>query len=323
MRLPLEIYDLLVGRGLVKELPTTRLYLLEHIPALKARARVRARYLGANVFSLGATAFVVRETNAAGLRAARRFRRVVWIVDDHFAEGAGNETLPEAYRRRLGALHTRFEPQILAIADVVVCSCDALAEHYRAQGLTAVHTIHPLYGGAVAPHPSGERDITIGILQTRSHLADMRSIAPQINEVLAAHSNVSLVHCLGGCDTGLDASGRVEALAPMPWRAYVGWNRRLSIGLYPLLDTGFNRYRSLNKFLEYVGRGAVPLVADTPSMGAVPADFRVAPGDWRGRVGELAADPAGRTRLIGRARDWVADMRFQERARQTLEDLIA
>lgn len=320
--LTLKMYDRLVGTGVVKELPTTRLYLLEHVPALRARRRLRAKYLGSNVFSFGDTAIVVRQTTPLGLRRARDFRRVVWIVDDHFAEGSWCDSMPVPYRRRLADLHDRFEPEILEIADVVLCASDALTGHYRERGIGAVHTIHPHYGGTVGDERDDAGEVTVGILQTRSHLADLRSIAPQLNRVIEKSGDVSLIHFLRGCDTGLDPSERITAMKPMPWPSYVGWTRRLEIGLYPLLDTGFNRYRSLNKFIEYLGRGAVPLVSDTSPMSMVPSDYRVGAEDWADRILALAVDPVGRRRLRDRAMEWVSDMRFQETTLETLEGVI-
>lgn len=322
MRLPLEIYRPLVAAGLVKELPTSRLYLLDHLPFLGAGRPLPAARIAANVFTVGDTAFVVRETDEAGLAAARRAKRVAWIVDDHYGEGAASADLPEGYRRRLDDLHTRFEPAMLAITDTVLASCDGLAEVYRRQGIADVRVVHPFYPVALARRPEAAGEVSVGILQTRSHLADLRSIVPQLAEVLTADPAVRIVHCLAGTDTGLGEGGRIEALKPMSWRAYLRWDRPLALGLYPLLDTGFNRYRSLNKVFEYVARGAVPLVADVAAMAAVPAEYRVAACGWRDRILELARDGAERRRLVERARDWIAGERFAETTRSVLADLV-
>jgi hypothetical protein len=185
-----------------------------------------------------------------------------------------------------------------------------------------VRVVHPFYPTSLARRAEVAGEVGVGILQTRSHLADLRSIVPQLGEVLAAEPTVRIVHCLAGTDTGLGEGGRIEALKPMAWRTYLRWDRPLALGLYPLLDTGFNRYRSLNKVFEYVARGAVPLVADVASMAAVPAEFRVAAPDWRDRIVELARDAAERRRLVERARDWIADERFAETTRAILTDLV-
>jgi hypothetical protein len=323
MQISYEIYEPLVAAGAIRELPTARLYLLQHAPALEARYGLSTRFHGANVYSLGETAFIVRSTTAAGLAAARRFSRVVWIIDDHFGEGAVCETLPETYRRRLGDLHRRFEPRVLDVADVVLCSCEALAAFYRDRGVGDVRVVHPLYVGTPAEPGDGAGGVSVGILQTRSHIRDLRSIASHVATVLNTDPRVSFVHCLRGCDTGFPVSPRIEALKAMPWRTYVGWRRPLEIGLYPLLDTGFNRYRSLNKFLEYVGRGAVPLVSDRPAMAEVPSVFRVADEEWSDRILKLADDGAARRALRTEAREWVAGMRFGETSVEILAELVA
>ncbi len=79
----------------------------------------------------------------------------------------------------------------------------------------------------------------------------------------------------------------------------------IDVGLYPLLDTDFNRYRSINKLIEYVHHGAAPLVADVPAMSEVPAELRVGQYQWPSRIGELVRDSKARRQCWQIAADFV------------------
>lgn len=324
MRLPAGLYNRMVARGLVRELPTSRLYFLNYLEHLPKSLRASASYIGPNVFAIGRRAFIVRQTSAFGLRQARKLDKVFYIVDDNFKIGSEDETLPADYRIKLRMLHDEAEFRILDICDGVICANASAAEAYRRrEGLRAVHTMHPHYGPA-RPHPpaSRARAVHLALLQTRSHLNDVRSIAEPLNAILARYPETSLMHFLKGFDTGLAPSKRIVEGKPLAWRAYMRWRKRIDIGLYPLLDGGFNRYRSINKFLEYVHRGATPLIADNPAMRDLPERFRVKDGDWYDTLAHYVADPEARDAAYRQAQAFIEDMRFFDRSLETLKHLV-
>lgn len=324
MRIPYGIYNKMVLRGLIRELPTARLYFLNYVEHLPRTLRASLRYLGQNVYALGRTAFVVRETSTFGLRQAKKLDRIFYILDDNFRAGADDETLPFDYRHKLRRLHDEVEYRILDACDALICANESSAAFYRSRGdVGAVETLYPHFGAA-KPRMSPVRSsaVHLALLQTRSHLNDVRSIAAPLNKILARHSEASLIHFLKGSETGLRPNKRIVEIRPMPWRAYMRWRKRIDIGLYPLLDGGFNSYRSINKFLEYVHRGAVPLVSENPAMQALPAQFRVKDGDWFETMTHLIRDADARDAAYEAAHAYVAEMRFFERSLDTLRNML-
>ena len=152
---------------------------------------MRLHYQGGNIFRLGATWIIVRATNAKELGRlvqARGRGRVVYIVDDHFESGMADDNLPNAYRDKLRTHLVDQHEAIVELASDVVVPNQPLADAYdRLTGGKPVHVIDPVYPDSSLGHHEGRATVRIGLLSTRSHQADLRSLGPVLSAVLDAH----------------------------------------------------------------------------------------------------------------------------------------
>ena len=94
-------------------------------------------------------------------------------------------------------------------------------------------------------------------------------------------------------------SARFDSHARKPYPLFVGWLREQRpcwhIGLAPLRDTEFNRYKSELKWLEYTALGLAVVASDRAAYAAVQDGVR----------GRLVADnPAAWAEAIVELADW-------------------
>jgi len=259
--------------------PTEDIYFLASVEPLLRRQGADVRWLdvrgwrwlfarGALARCTGANLLLCRSLPERALawleRSRARFGQIVYLIDDDLAAAAADPTLPAAYRARM-ALAAGRESRLLAVADAVVASSDALAARFDGvHGAVSVMTpplIAPLPERAhfdVAP--SVRQPWRIGFHGTRAHLADLVRIAPALAAVQRGRDDTELELMLGAhVPEMLAGLPRLRTPAPLPWdqfRAYQA-SRRVHIGLAPLLDTPFNRGKSFIKFLDIAAMGGV------------------------------------------------------------------
>lgn len=292
MQLPYPIYRSLVDWGAINESPTAALYLLNPIRQALPELISSVRYCGANVYAAGAAHVIVRTTTTRALeRLSQQNGRIVYIVDDHFASCVNDDHLPDYYRERIARFLKQQHDTVIELASDIVSSSRALAEEYGqlAPG-KMVHMVDPVHDCPAPEFRQSTGTTNIGLLASRSHAADIKHIGPAMCDVVRAHRSVQITHCLRGADLGLPGNCQVVGVKPLRWRRYRDWQPEIHIGLYPLLDTDFNRYRSINKLIEYVNLGAAPLVSDVPAMTDVPLQLRVREEDWAARVNALVSN---------------------------------
>lgn len=98
----------------------------------------------------------------------------------------------------------------------------------------------------------------------------------------------------------------------MPWREYLGYSGSIthSVGLAPLLDTGFNASRSYNKVFDITRCGAVGVYSDTEPFREPLRDGKTGvlctddPALWIEQILTMLGDPERCRTLHGNALAW-------------------
>ncbi|MDG2303599.1 MAG: glycosyltransferase [Candidatus Binatia bacterium] len=256
------------------------------------------------------TVILVRGASPAERRllteARRLGKRVATYLDDDL------ERVPDSARS--GYFFTSAEVRenvaflVREADDVLVCS-DRLREELDARhGGRAVRVLQPRPArlpGETVPRPDGE-PVRIGFLGSVDH-------GPYIDELLGdvlrqlkreQGQNIEFVFC--GADPKVAAD--LGALRH-PFESDFGtWRRRalaleLSIGLAPLPESDFHRFKYWNKYLEYGSLGVAGIYSGVPPNGDIVRDGATGllcpnePAAWHDAIARLLSERALRERL--------------------------
>lgn len=282
-------------------IPTTDLYFLNPLAELKRQgARLPSPHrLSKHVYLVGRTGVVVRYGLAQDIDRLRSAgaERNVYIVDDDFAAGAADPSLPEKYREKLAAFAQGDWPALKAAADIVIVPGSVLAEIYGAKA----RIIPPAWDRppASTEHFVAPKRIEIVHLGTGSHRGDFASIAAPLDKLLRAHPRARLTLFAGDAAPDvLKNHPQVVSRRPVSWWRYKRALPRLRfhLALYPLAKTPFNAARSANKLYEHALVGAASLMSPNPALraaaGADLSEIFVEDGaDWARRIEACLARP--------------------------------
>lgn len=151
-------------------------------------------------------------------------------------------------------------------ADMVTCSTEYLKKELLKLNKNVVVLPNSFDPDWFGPHTENTNDeIRLGWAGGVSHKDDFIFIAPVINKIMAKYPKVKFIIC---GDPRLRAmmnyKSRVELMQPVPIE---NWGKRLAslrldIGIAPLADNKFNRYKSNIKFLEYAMCGIPALTSN-------------------------------------------------------------
>lgn len=203
------------------------------------------------------------------VRNKPKLGRVVYLIDDNVKAAVHDQTLPDSYRRRMKRV-AQFQPAILALSDEVVASSQQLADTLKTQHPKVSVLTPPL----LAPLPgfrhfdmlpSSKKPWQIGFYGTRAHVADLEKIAPAMVALHHHRKDVAFEIMLGQyTPKTLSALPRCATPAPLPWNAFREYQcqRRIHIGLAPLLPTEFNAGKSYIKFLDIAAMGGVGIYSN-------------------------------------------------------------
>ncbi|AXY41431.1 glycosyltransferase [Halomonas sp. JS92-SW72] len=278
-------------------LPTEEIYFLASAaPTLRAEGAVIERQLArrrrlalwrvgprARRHLAGARVVLCRGLAPDWLRWLERHRgalaSVHYLIDDDLSAAAADRSLPAAYRARMARL-ARQQPRLLALADEVVAASRGLANqladrHPRVALLTPpLLAPLPLLAHFDIP-PTIESPWWVGFHGTRAHLADLRHIAPALVRLHEARTDVAFEVMLGAhVPDELSRLWRCDTPSPLPWPRFRDYQRqrRMHIGLAPLLDTPFNRGKSFIKFLDIAAMGGVGIYSRRPPYTEIVED---------------------------------------------------
>jgi hypothetical protein len=163
-----------------------------------------------------------------------------------------------------------------------------------------------------SPYNAVEKDLVTVFYHgtTATHFAEVKWLVPVVEAVLASHSRV-VFEIIGTskvkkCFQNFE---RVNVLHPMNWPSYQALISRKchDIGLVPLLDNPFNRFRSHVKCFDITQAGAVGIYADHDVYrGVIRSDEngvlrKMDQSLWIEAINILVCDDALRERLYQQA----------------------
>jgi glycosyltransferase involved in cell wall biosynthesis len=210
----------------------------------------------------------------------------------------------------------------LGEADTVVVTTEALRD--RVSGLGGLTVVLPnalderllVGGGDGARRREGRR--VIGYMGTRSHDADLLTVAPALRALARRHPGAFELQLVGGAARvetleALDGVP-VRVVEPEPQEAeyplFMLWfSSRLAwdVALAPLRDTPFGRCKSDIKFLDYSAIGAAGVYSRGPAYGGSVRHEETGwlvedePSAWEEALDRLLGDDALRVRIAGDA----------------------
>lgn len=222
------------------------------------------RQLAPTVFTSDTACLVMRHAMRAGVLPRRK--RLIYMIDDDVDAGTRDDSLPFLYRQKLRMVEQPAERRLSRSAGVAVVASAALAQLY--EPLMETHQLRPYWSEAFASldHFDGleEPDATIDLAYLGSvvHKTDLEFLLPVLGCLLARHQNLRVfIPERHNLPMPFAQHPRVKRIPGLGWGAYRAGlaQRRFHIALYPLMDTPFNRARSMNKLIEHAVVGAAPI----------------------------------------------------------------
>ncbi|MBM4265513.1 MAG: glycosyltransferase family 4 protein [Deltaproteobacteria bacterium] len=252
------------------------------------------------------------------VEAKRLGKRVATYVDDDL------ERVPA--EARSGYFFTSEEVRrnvafIVAHADdVLVCSdrlADEIVQRHRRRPLRVLQPRPPRLPGETVPRPAAS-PTRIGFLGSVDHAAFLDALLGDVLREVHAElgGRVEFVFCGAEPKVALDLEAERH-----PFEIdFGGWRRRalglgIAIGLAPLPESDFHRFKYWNKYLEYGSLGIAGIYSDVPPSQDVVRDGATGllcandPAAWKEAIQRLVSEPALRDR-IGHAAYLDVEARF-------------
>lgn len=224
----------------------------------------QVKQLAPTVFASNSACLVMRHAMRAGTLPQRR--RLIYMIDDDVDAGSRDASLPFLYRQKLRMVEQPAGRMLSRSAGVAVVASSALAEAY--EPLMETHQLRPYWSETFArlDHfdtlSNPDAPVDLAYLGSVVHKSDLEFLLPVLGCLLARHQNLR-VHIpeRHSLPTAFDQHPRVLRIPGLGWSAYRQGiaQRRFHIALYPLMDTPFNRGRSMNKLIEHAVVGAAPI----------------------------------------------------------------
>ena len=272
-----------------------------------------------------------------GLGAPRlpRGRRLIYLIDDEIEDGVTDSSLPFLYRMKLRLMERPVARGLAPRAEVTVVSSPELASR-RAPGLQT-RLGHPYWSEPIAgqahfgPLLRGEGWIETAYLGSSVHRADLDFLWPVIGAALAEFPRMRFHlaerHRVPGA---LEAHPRILRIPGRGWAAYRAGlaERRFHMALYPLMDTPFNRSRSVNKLIEHGVAGAAGLYSRTwgeawrARQGDAGLVLPNRPDEWLAAIRHLLTHPQVMCALARGGADLAARLNRPEAQRDLWNELL-
>ena len=246
--------------------PTTDLYFVNALGNLikGVISRGPIHPIGINSFRVRDVGVVLRQDSEATIREVlrRRWRKLIYVVDDDIEAGLHDQHLDARYRSRLENQYRRVYLPLVHAADHIVTSSKVLANRLSRYAETSSIDPYWLHGWRALARQSVKRKAYVRMvyLGAISHAADLRSILPAIEQVLSSHPEVEFTSFLDLPELRSMSKRHRVIIKPMrTWHRYRRWvgSEQFDLALYPMLDTPFNQARSVNKLIEHTIVGAV------------------------------------------------------------------
>ena len=194
-------------------------------------------------------------------RHKARLGPIFYLMDDDVAAAIDSHRLPGGYRQRMTRVAGGEFRTMIRLCDRFIVTSPHLFQRYQSlkTDLLEPPYLHPPRD---MKHLDKEGPIVITYQGTEGHRDDLAAISPALREIHDAFPNVRLQIIIGNLKfipALLKGLERIEAFPPMQWHEYkIFRNRaRAHIGLAPILDTPYNRGKSIVKFYDISALGAV------------------------------------------------------------------
>ena len=285
------------------------------------------------VFASATACLVMRHA----MRAARlpQRRRLIYMIDDDITAGATDESLPYLYRQKLRMVEQPAGRTLGRFAGTAVVSSPTLARVFSP--MMETHQIRPYWSEKPAglvhfDHLEGPGAmIEMAYLGSSVHRSDLRFLVPVVMELLQRHPNlrfhVPIRHRL---PQDMARHARVVPIDAQGWTAYRQEiaKRRFHLALYPLLDTPFNRARSVNKLIEHAVVGAAPVYSSSWREGWRAQENSAGlclpnePASWLDQLSQLIQAPVRMRALADGAQRLAAQLNRPEPQQRLWRDLL-
>ncbi len=241
--------------------PTADLYFRNACPDF---LRGPVHQLAPTVFTSRTACLVMRHAMRAGALPKRS--RLIYMIDDDVDAGTRDASLPFLYRQKLRMVEQPAGRQFSRRAGVAVVASRRLAEAF--EPMMETHQLKPYWSEPFADlrHFDGlecaDAPVDLAYLGRIVHKSDLEFLLPELACLLARHQNLRIhIPARHNLPAAFEHHPRVKRIPGIGWTAYRAGlaGRRFHIALYPLLDTPFNRARSMNKLIEHAVVGAAPI----------------------------------------------------------------
>lgn len=216
---------------------------------------------------IGAYVVVSRYINGELLQTlTRQFQhtfKVAYLIDDDLLAAFNSTLLPASYRWRMSKRAIRDFLFMTELADEVIVINEFLFKKYQ----SAKTKLLPPSGHQYGPNFISDKlktkkpteRIKIFYHGTRVHSQDLDLLAPTLFTLLEKYEHIDLeIGCQGYMPEILAKHPRVNILPNLPWpefKQHIKDNHG-SIGLAPVLDTPYNRGKSVIKYFDIAAYGA-------------------------------------------------------------------
>jgi len=210
---------------------------------------------------------------AAITRRKQNLGQIIYLMDDDVAAAIDTHHLPGGYRQRMIKVACGEFQTMIKLCDHFVVTSQNLLSRYSSKktDLIGPPYLHPPKN---LKHLDLEDEITITYQGTEGHRDDLSAIAPALRSIHDMYTHVRLQIIIGNLKFvphQLKGLTRCEAIPPMPWTEYKKFRStaRGHIALAPILDTPYNRGKSIVKIFDISSLGAAGIYSNSSPYNAV------------------------------------------------------
>lgn len=198
---------------------------------------------------------------------------IIYLMDDDVAAAIDTHHLPGGYRQRMIRVACGEFQTLIKLCDHFVVTSPNLLSRYKSKKTDFIEPpyLHPPKN---LNHLDSVDEITITYQGTEGHRDDLSAIAPALRSIHDRYPNVQLQIIIGNIrfvPHQLKGLARCEAIPPMPWPEYKKFRAkaRAHIALAPILDTPYNRGKSIIKVFDICSLGAAGIYSNSSPYNAV------------------------------------------------------
>ncbi|MFA5122268.1 hypothetical protein [Zavarzinia sp.] len=201
--------------------------------------------------------------------------KIIYIMDDDVAAAIDTVGLPAAYRRRMTEAALFDFQFMLRLCDVFVTTSPFLMRKYSS---SKTRFLEPPYfrEPKSLDHLLKTDKIKIVYHGTDTHKDDIGFIMPELQKLGERNENIEISIITRFRIHSENGKRAIRTIRPMPWPEYVQYTREnpAHISLAPVLDTAYNRGKSIIKFYDAASLGAVGVFSKVEPYTDVVRDGR-------------------------------------------------